>query len=561
MCTRDGRYWIIFNGEIYNFNELLGLLKRYNIKYYGKSDTEVLLYAYAIWGKKCLEYLNGDFAFAIWDNERRKLFCARDRMGIKPFYYTIQNDQFIFASDIKTIIASGLYLPEPDPEGLYLAMAFGIAPRPLTAFKDIKALKQGTWLEINSSASITTGRYWEIPFGTQEHALSEDAAVELLDYELRKATRLRLIADVPVGTFMSGGIDSTTISAMASCYHPGIKAFTLAYENAVPEMDEVPQAVATARMHPIEHIIHRVNPDDSLCYLRQWIEGYEEPFYGLAANYVISKLVRDNNITVVLNGLGGDELFAGYSYYRFVRLWPLLKLIRSFAFIRPLFSSSKIGKIFDLGAFYYPDEIHTCLFSQSSDSYLQSLLKGFDFTNDYTISKVKELYVQDKTFTDPVEAMNFMDLKNYIGNHHVHRMDQFTMAHSIEGRVPFLDHHVVAAAFKIPSKYKIKSGMQKYILRRVAQKYVHSSCLDMQKKGFGLPHYKWMQGPLRKTIKDKIALLKQREIINERVVSDVYEKYMREKIKYTKIWHLVALEMWFERFIDQDKNFFDLELL
>ncbi len=555
MCTRDGRYWIVFNGEIYNFKELAQQIRSHTIDYYGRSDTEILLNAYAILGKKCLDYLNGDFAFAIWDNKKRKLFCARDRVGIKPFYYTIQNNQFIFASDIKTIIASGLYTPSPDPEGLYLAMAFGIAPRPLTAFKDVKALEQGTWLEIDVTGTLTKGRYWDIPIGTQDDTMTEDEAAELLEHELQKATRLRLVADVYVGTFMSGGIDSTTISAMASRYHQGIKAFTLAYENNAPEMDETLQAIATAKMNPIEHIVHTVNPDDSLQYLKQWIEGYEEPFDGLAANYVISQLVRDNNVTVVLNGLGGDELFAGYGYYRFASLWPWVKMIRPLTCMSAFGRDSKIGRIIGLGLLRSPAEFHTYLFSKSSDAYRQSLFPNVSFSKKYTISRLQQLYAHEKVFDDPIGAMSYMDLMNYIGNHHVHRVDQFTMAHSIEGRFPFLDHHVIDAAFKIPSKYKIKSGLQKYILRKIAQKYIHSSCLSMKKKGFGLPHRKWMQGPLKKLVKDKIEKLKERRIICPQTVVKMYKKYMNQKIIYTKIWHLVALELWFERFIDQDENF------
>jgi asparagine synthase (glutamine-hydrolysing) len=513
------------------------------------------LNAYAIFGKKCLQYFNGDFAFAIWDNQEKKLFCARDRVGIKPFYYTIQNNQFIFASDIKTIIASGLYTPQPDPEGLYLAMAFGIAPRPITAFRGVKALEQGTWLEIDTHGNITRGRYWDIPIGTQDHTMTEDEASELLEHELQEATRLRLIADVPVGTFMSGGVDSTTISAMASRFHPGIKAFTLAYEHNVPEMDETQQAIATAKINLIDHIVHKVNPNDSLKFLSQWIEGYEEPFYGLAANFVISKLVRDSNVTVVLNGLGGDELFAGYGYYRFAKFWPFVKIARPLSSISSLFSCSKMGRAIALGSLNSPDEFHTSLFSQSSDVYRQSLFVDTNFSKNYTISRLKNLYVKDKSFTDFIEALNYMDLMNYVGNHHVHRVDQFTMAHSVEGRFPFLDHNVIEAAFKIPSKYKIKSGVQKYVLRNVARKFIHPSCLSMKKKGFGLPLYHWMQGPLKSLVEDKLERLKQRRIINSQSISYIYKKYIHQKISHSKVWHLVALELWFERFIDQDRDF------
>ena len=311
MCTQDFHYWVVYNGEIYNFREIAAELKREGINLLGHSDTEVLINAYAKWGEGCLQKFNGMFAFAIWDNKEKILFCARDRIGIKPFYYTIQNGQFIFASDIKTIIASDLYCPEPDMEGLYLAMAFGMAPRPKTAFKGLVALEQAHWMRVHLNGRIEKGRYWSIPVGTQKNNMSEEEAVDLLEEQLTVSIKKRLVADVPVGTFMSGGIDSTTISAIASELHHGIKAFTLAYENTAPELNEVSQAIMTARMHPMEHIVHLVDPSESLKDIESWIDGYEEPFHGIAANYEISKLVKGNGVKVVLNGLGGDELFAG----------------------------------------------------------------------------------------------------------------------------------------------------------------------------------------------------------------------------------------------------------
>jgi asparagine synthase (glutamine-hydrolysing) len=230
MCTSDGRYWIVFNGEIYNYREIAADLQREGILLRGHSDTEVLINAYALWGPRCLDRLNGMFAFAIWDDSDKRLFCARDRIGIKPFYFTLCGEKFIFASDIKTIVASGLYEPEPDPEGLYLAMAFGIAPRPKTAFRAIQALPQAHWMLVTESGNIESHRYWSIPVGTQERTMKRTDAIDLLEEQLQASIERRLIADVPVGTFMSGGIDSTTISAIASTVHPGIEAFTLAFE-------------------------------------------------------------------------------------------------------------------------------------------------------------------------------------------------------------------------------------------------------------------------------------------------------------------------------------------
>ena len=550
MCTPDLRYWVVYNGEIYNFSEIAVELNREGVNLYSHSDTEVLINAYAKWGEGCLQKFNGMFAFAIWDNKEKTLFCARDRIGIKPFYYTIQNGQFIFASDIKTIIASDLYRPEPDMEGLYLAMAFGMAPRPKTAFKGLVALEQAHWMRIHLNGRIEKQRYWSFPVGTQKKNMSEGEAINLLEEQLIASVRRRLVADVPVGTFMSGGIDSTTISAIASELHPGIKAFTLAYDNTAPELNEVQQAMATAMMHPMEHIVHRVDPAD-LYDLQSRIEGYEEPCHGLAANYVISKLVRDNDVKVVLNGLGGDELFAGYTWYSHIEKWKLARSLKPFVDMIPPFSGRRWERLLSLSRVSSADRLHTILFAKSTDTELHELFSDPDLQEVNSPEVVHKMYADGLKFTDDIEAISYMDIMNYIGNHHVHRSDQFTMAHSIEGRCPFLDHKLVEAAFRIPSRLKKHGRLQKYVLRKVAEKYIAPECLSMKKKGFGLPLKQWLSGPLKSLLEDKLKRLEMRNEIRDGVPNKWFREYQAGKRSPNQIWHLAALEMWFETFIDK----------
>lgn len=549
MRDPTGRYWIVFNGEIYNFKELRSQLETLGHRFHTASDTEVILAAYSQWQEHCLARFNGDFAFALWDHQQGALFCARDRIGIKPFYYLLDDERFIFGSDIKTLIASGLYRPEPDHQGLYLAMAFGIAPRPITAFKGVRALEQAHWMRLHADGRIEKERYWQIPLGTQERNMKEADAVELLEEQLQRAVARRLVADVPVGTFMSGGIDSTTISAIAARQHPGIKAFTLGYQNDAPEMDEVPQAEATARMHPLHHIVERVDPDRSLTDLPAWIRGYEEPFHHIAANYVISKLVKENQITVVLNGLGGDELFAGYGHYRYHH-FPRLPWLHPLAQHVEWIPSSRVATALRLLGAQTPDRLHTLLFRQTSDQHLRQLMAPALRPVSDTADLLHDLYAPDRHFGDTMEALSFMDLMNYIGNHHVHRVDQFTMAHSIEGRFPFLDHELIAAAYRIPSELKIRQGQQKYVLRRVAEKHIAPICLTMKKKGFGLPLTQWMRGPLRELVVKRLSHLRQRSEIIPETVTAWEMAYEQGHLGPTRIWHLVALELWFEYFID-----------
>ncbi len=548
LCTDDGRYWIVYNGEIYNFREIATELEASGIRLHGHCDTEVLIKAYALWREACLDRFNGDFAFAIWDNQEKYLFCARDRLGVKPFYYVLKDGRFLFASDIKTLIASGLYRPEPDMEGLYLAMAFGMAPRPRTAFKQVAALEQGHWLRLHADGRIEQQRYWSIPTGKQQPSMREGEAVELLETRLTAAVKRRLIADVPVGTFMSGGIDSTTVSAVAAGLQPGIKAFTLAYEDAAPEMDEVAQAAATARMHPMQHVVYRVSERDIMPDLNALIALFEEPHHGMGANQVISGVARANGVKVVLNGAGGDELFAGYGRYaqiprwRKLRpLWPLVSLLA------PLLGPRGL-KLAAIARSSSPDRLHTALFQETTDSERQALFASAEIRGVNTPDYLHRLYARDLAFTDPLEALSYMDLMNYVGNHQLHRADQFTMLHSLEGRFPLLDHELVEAAFLIPSRFKLQGGVQKYLLRKVAARYIAPECLTMKKKGFGLPVKHWMRGALQPLVEEKLAKLRSRRFINGATVQRWFDQYQDGRRPAHHIWHLVALQTWCETF-------------
>jgi asparagine synthase (glutamine-hydrolysing) len=550
MSYAEGRYWLIFNGEIYNFRKIRGILENLGHRFHSDSDSEVILAAYAEWRESCVAQFNGDFAFALWDNQERSLFCARDRIGIKPFYYILDNGQFIFGSDIKTLLASGLYRPEPDPQGLYLAMAFGMAPRPITAFKGVRALEQAHWMRLHADGRIERQRYWQIPVGTQDGNMTESDAVDLLDEQLTRAVRRRLVADVPVGTFMSGGIDSTTISAISAQLHPGIKAFTLGYQGDAPERDEVQEARATARMHPMQHIVSRADPEQSLSDLALRINCYEEPFYNIGANHVLSRIVRQNKVTVILNGLGGDELFAGYGYYRF-RNFPRIPLMGALPRLPRSIFGGKIARAWDLISARTADQRHTLLFRKSSDAELRRLMVPALHPHDSTPELLHALYAKGMDFTDGLEALGYMDMMNYIGNHHVHRVDQFTMAFSIEGRFPFLDHKLIEAAYRIPSRLKIRNGEQKFVLRRVAARYIAPVSLSMKKKGFGLPLEQWMKGPLKPIVDKSLARLEERPEVQSATVRNWYEQYAAGRLSPMRIWHLVALELWFEHFIDE----------
>jgi asparagine synthase (glutamine-hydrolysing) len=554
MCTEDRRYWIVHNGEIYNFNEIKEELYKTGESFYSNTDTEVILKAYRLWGPDCLQRFNGMWAFAIWDDKKKALFCSRDRIGIKPFYYYWTDSCFVFASDIKTLIASKIYTPEPDWEGVYHAMSFYCAPRPMTCFKGVKSLEQAYYMHIDLYGKMEKQRYWQIPTGNIDYSVTEQEWAEQLEDTLREAVKKRLIADVPVGTFMSGGIDSTTISAMAAQEHSGIKAFTLAYQNTASEMDELPQAIATAKLWPMEHIVEEVSLDKTIETLHDRVRCYEEPFQGLSPNFTILELAAKNNVTVVLSGLGGDELFCGYGRDDMLRVWEKIKTLRSI--LRPLPNLFPIiRKIKNFSVLRDILEVYMFGFSIFSENEKQKLFAIKEAQNWDSIKQFRELYGFDEsTFSDTIQAIGYMDLINYIGNHHVYRNDQFSMHFSLETRFPFLDHNVIELTSRIPGYFKVNNGVKKHILRVVAKKHIHHSCFCMKKKGFALPLKDWMQSSLRLLIDSKIKALKDRGCFNSESVDAIYNNFLKGKGNANKLWNLISVELWAEKLIESKTN-------
>lgn len=556
MATEDRRYWIVFNGEIYNYKEIRKRLIGLGESFFGNSDTEVILKAYRYWGPSFVDQLNGMFAFCIWDDRDKEVFCARDRVGIKPFYYTIVDGWFIFGSDIKALIASGMYRPVVDTEGLYHGLSFGVAPRPLTAFKGVFSLEQAHLLSISKSGDIKTTRYWSMPVGVQDPGMKEERAISLLDEHLDRAIRYRLLADVPVGTFMSGGIDSTTVAAIAATKHSGIKAFTLAFQSD-KDLDEVEQAKATARMHDMEHIIFNVEDESILEQIDSMVVCYEEPFYDLSPNYVVSKLVAENNVKVVLNGLGGDELFYGYPYYNWENRWHLLQKIKialRIAGYVPYIGhlAERLSRIAQTRS---AEEFAVAVRSFFTDIEKKKLFVDKSVKSYDTVGHICQQYVaKGLNFSSDMEAISYIDMLNYIGNHHVYRVDKFTAKFSIEGRLPFLDHKLIEAACTIPDRYKINNGNTKYVLRELAKKYIHPKCLSAKKKGFDLPTDRWMRGVLKEMVHDRLSSLANRGIFHPEVIWSIYNQWRVNARSFRSVWALVSVDLWMEKFIDNPKD-------
>lgn len=541
-----GKYCLVYNGEIYNYKEIRRELTHKGYKFKSNTDTEVLIFSYLEWGVNCVDRFNGMFAFAIYDLEESKLLLFRDRIGIKPLYFYKDNEYLIFSSEIKAIIASGLVNITPDYEGLWHNLSFGVAPRPQTSFKNICALEQGSYaiLDIHKSTFVKE-KYWELETGRQNKTISLETAQKQLEEHLHKAIKYRLISDVTVSSFMSGGVDSTLITSIANKINPGISAFTLGFKTHSSDFDELLQAKETCRLNNINHIVKIVDPSNIIKDLDKIVELYEEPFYSLAPNYVISKLAKKSGVKVVLSGLGGDELLGGYNHFDHLKYW---KMSRPFRFaLKPLSEAVNMHKI--------NKRVNDLFTSKNINLFYKSYYSVFNEdekrliysnSNNYNSDTVLDKYFQkDRKFNNDMERLSYLGVMSYIGNHHVYRMDKFTMNFGLESRFPMLDHNLVEFCFSIPSSFKIVNNKRKYLLRKIAKKHVPSSVLNMKKKGFRFPMDLWVKNELKDLCNDSISRLSNRDFVNKKTIHKLISE-----LSPTQVWHLTMLELWFEKFID-----------
>ena len=510
----SNNFWIIFNGELYNYKEIRHELEGLGHQFLSDSDTEVILNAYKEWGKNALDKFNGMFAFAILDTIKNTVFIARDRIGIKPLYFYKNETNFIFGSSVQSIIKSKLYQPEINWESLWQNFRFTTAQRPNTVFQDILALEPAHHLTINlNNNSFKKERYWEIPTQTQDFSLTEKQSKNLIEENLYKAVNYRLISDVNVGSYMSGGIDSSLISVIASKSKPDVKILTLGFEN-LKGFDEVEYAKETAKLHQLNHIIEHANAKEAYKDIEQAVIAYEEPYHVIAVNLMLAKMAKKNKTTVVLSGLGGDELFGGYDVYKKIPLWEKLSKNKKMVSILPnvhkkIIKGKKIADCNTLGEYY------SHYYTNFYDNEIENLFLDKKYNTNSTL---ENLYASNKNFTDTFEAMSFYNLTSYIGNHQMRALDATTMAHSIEGRFPILDHNFIEASFKIPTKYKIKDNTQKYLLKEIAKKHLSKKVMEMPKKGLSTPLKSWIETDLKEFVFDTLNQLKNRTIFNNKAI-------------------------------------------
>lgn len=577
MSNEDGTVWIIFNGEIYNHRDIRAELERRGHRYTTKSDTETIVHAYEEYGDDCVHHLRGMFAFAIWDARRKRLFCARDRLGIKPFYYTIYDRRFAFASEIKALFELPGLRAQLNRRALPEFFALGYLADDRTMFKGIRKLPAGHRLSLpldGASPAVPAPQieqYWDLDITPDDSLPSEDAYVERFRELFTESVRLRLMSDVPLGVFLSGGLDSSAIAAtMSNMMGERLKTFSVGY--AEDRFSELPYAKLVADSLGAEYNQVIMGPDDFWRILPQMVWQEDEPLVwpSSVALHFISRLARQK-VTVVLTGEGGDEIFAGYLKYR-VTLWntrwgplyrrltpgPLQSLVRGALGSQAL--PEPVRRKLRHSFLYYPEAFEKIYFDN-----FYSVFPQDEQTRLVTPQLSEELrstcaYAGSMAFYRPGERdsllsrLLYLDIKTYLVEL-LMKQDQMSMAASIESRVPFLDHKLVEFAARIPARHKVRYLSGKYLLRRAMAGRLPDEILNRNKMGFPTPTKMW----LRHQLFDRVAALLSdgrvagRGIVNAGYLRDLLDAHRKGRVDATDaLWRLVNFELWNRVFIDRD---------
>lgn len=555
LSNEDGSVWIIFNGEIYNFKELQENLIKQGHIFRSKSDTETIVHLYEQYGTDCLKHLQGMFAFAIWDSRKKQLFCARDRFGIKPFYYYSDNEKFVFGSEIKAILRSDEIDKAISFDALDSYFAFGYITNDLSIYSKIKKLQPSHYLILSfkERVNIEIKRYWEIRFEPDYSKTESQWAKEIEDY-LSGAVKLHMISDVPLGAFLSGGIDSSSVVAMmAKSSSMPIKTFSIGFKEQ--KFNELQYAREIATKYGCEHHERIVEPE-SISLLPKIVGAYDEPFADSSAipTYYLSKLAREF-VKVVLSGDGADELFAGYSgYTKFEKIHSFpLNFRGSFinkilwGNIHKLMPQSMKGK----GLMYFLSQNKKHAFAYQT-TWTQEERRKLILSRDTKVSGTggelfKEAILRSKVNHDFISNLQYLDMKTYLVDDILTKVDRASMMNSLEVRVPFLDHKFAELSFKIPWNLKLKGNEKKYILKKSMSSYLPENILNRPKQGFGAPLSLWFKDDLKEYVND--TLLSDKSLLSNYLDKNYVKKVVKNNRMggrdfSGKIWSLIFFEEW-----------------
>ena len=567
MSNEDGSVWIAYNGEVYNFAELRQELLAAGHVFRSHTDTEVLIHLYEEVGERLVERLRGMFAFAIWDAHRERLLLARDRLGIKPLYYAQANGRLLFASEIKALLASGQVRPALNRDALTQYLALGYVAPPDTLFAGIRKLEPGHIL-VADAAGQRVQPYWDIYDAvTPKTGLSEAEAIDLTLAKLEEAVRMRLVADVPVGVFLSGGIDSSLVAALAARHsdHP-VRTFTLGFKDH-PEYNEIVYARRVAGYLGAEAHEILIGPEDVQAFFPRFLDFQEEPAANPIwfATYFVSQLARDNGVIVVLSGDGGDELFAGYNRWMdYLRLYdrgwrqlpalphPLRQMVGALSqrwlpreSQRETVRRGVAGEeLFWGGTAFKPRELAAML--------NEALRPNGHLWAQLPLARWQTAFKAGGGHDgkDYLAWMAYASLKGTLLEDYLMRLDKMGMAASIEGRVPMLDHEFVALSLSLPTALKYPGYRNKHLLREVARRVLPSDVVDRRKTGFCAPVDAWVSEVFADELAAGLALLQSHEHVFEPTwLAGVVERLRQGHVSAASDWALLALGQWYRRWI------------
>jgi asparagine synthase (glutamine-hydrolysing) len=561
MTNEDEQIWMVFNGEIYNFQELRGELEKRGHQFRSRTDCEVIIHAYEEFGASCVERLNGMFSFAIWDARTQRILLARDRVGKKPMLYSWDGQRLLFASEFQGLLAHPEVQREPEPFALDLFMRYGVVPAPYTSYTGIRKLMPGHLAEVDSGG-FEERPYWSLSF-QEKRSIKESDAVEELRHLLEDAVKVRLVSDVPLGAFLSGGVDSSSVVALMSrAVNDEIKTFSVGFP--VAAYNELPHARIVADQYKTTHKEFVVEPN-ALEVLPLLVRHYGEPYADSSAlpSYYLAKMTRQH-VTVALNGDGGDECFGGYERQLANALaermgWvprPLLKGLMSFMpdSVDPKNRWRRLKRFLSVASQspleryrhwlgIFPSIMLEQLYTRSYSEAVRSFEREDPF---------EQAFKQTEGL-DPIDQAIAIDTAFYLTNDLMVKMDIASMANSLEVRSPLLDYRLIEYCASLPGPMKIRRKRLKHLLKEVMSEHLPPNILNRAKQGFGVPLGQWFRGDLEPFVRELLLSPRafDRGLFRPEAVRDMVERHVHKTHDYSfQLWALVVLELWFQTFVD-----------
>ncbi|HEX5270337.1 MAG TPA: asparagine synthase (glutamine-hydrolyzing) [Gemmataceae bacterium] len=553
ISNEDGTVWIVYNGEVYNYIELRAELEAKGHRFRTAGDTETIVHGYEEYGLDVFHKLNGFFALALCDARARRLVVARDRFGVKPLFYAPRPGGFAFASEIKALLCHPAVGRDTDEEALSYYLSLRHVPAPHTIYKDVRALLPGhllTW----DGASLTTRRWYRLPTAVAWSDADEEEVVERIDTLLRDSVRLRMRSDVAFGAYLSGGIDSSTVVAMMTEFSSRpVKTFSLAFADAPAHKQDAHYARIVARHYGTDHHECVMSWRDLERDLPAVVEHLDQPFAGVTSSWWLSRFIA-RHVKVALAGEGADDAFGSYGHHRLVGALAAVERARAegtpieradlgFFQDRPDFVLSLAGQA------PWEWRLAYAAFTEREKAELLSRRGGERLAHHSAAEFLKGVYREAGDGLDPLTNMLYLDVNTLLPNELLYYGDLLSMAHSLEARAPFLDYRLVELAFSIPGSLKIRGRTLKYVLRRVAAKYLPREILDRPKEGFVLPNNTWLRAPLAGLVRDGLAArrLRSHDYFNPAYVEALVGRFLAGDESATfKVWTLLNFQQWYE---------------